>query len=398
MELKLIALAVGGMFAVPAVASAADGTSSSIQIFGALYLEYSYSSSRGQAGSASGAPAGEFVSVDMLQTPDSEIGIKGEEALGGGYAAWFQCASTADVRGSGTAGFCSRNSAIGVKGAFGNIYAGNWDSPWKRTVPAVRIVNSTGIFGASPILFANSQTLDDNASPTVWYRRQNNVVAYDTPVWNGVQMYAMASTPSTAIGATTNLSGAKPRLYSVAASYSNGPLVLIAGYEIHQNFKVGAPVNGNYGSTDTGYVLGAAYMFGPVKVGVLYTKQKMDGGDGTDANVSAWGIAGEWTVSGSHGFRAGYDRANNTTGSFVAGPGSTLLPSSNRVFNGGAGNTGGTLWQIVYVFKASKRTELTGGYVEVRNESNARYSLSGLPAPAAGQNQSAVAVSMKHLF
>jgi predicted porin len=262
----------------------------------------------------------------------------------------------------------------------------------------VRIVNSTGIFGASPILFANSSTLNDNASPTVWSRRQNNSIMYDTPVWNGLQAYAMVSTPSTAVGATNNMSGAKPRLYSVAANYSNGPLLLTATYEVHRNFMVGAPVNGNYAGTDTGYLLGAAYMFGPVKVGVLYTKQKMDGGAGTDANVSAWGVAGEWTVSGLHGVRAGYDRANNTTGSFVAGPGSTLLPASNRVFNGGLGNTGGSLWQILYVFKASKRTELTAGYVEVRNDANARYSLSGLPAPAAGQNQSAVAATIKHQF
>jgi hypothetical protein len=34
----------------------------------------------------------------------------------------------------------------------------------------------------------------------------------------------------------------------------------------------------------------------------------------------------------------------------------------------------------------------------MKNDANARYSLNGFTAPAAGQNQSAVAVSMKHLF
>ena len=339
----------------------------------------------------------------MLQTPDNEIGIKGEENLGGGYSAWFQCASTADIRGAGTGagnqGFCSRNSALGIKGAFGNVYAGNWDTPWKRSTPAVRIVNSTGVFGASPILFGNSQTLNDNASPTVWYRRQNNSITYDTPMWNGLQAYTMVTASSSAISATTNLSGAKPRLYSVAVNYTNGPLLITGAYERHLNFKAGAPVNGNYGGTDTGYMLGARYLFGPVKAGVIYTKQNMDMGAGTDGSVSAWGIAGEWMVSGPHGIRAGYDRANSTTGSFVAGPGATLLPASNRVFNGGAGSTGGALWQVSYVFVASKRTELDAGYVEMRNDVNARYSLSGLQVPAAGgHNQGAVAVSMKHLF
>jgi len=413
MKRKIIALAVAGIFAAPSVVMAGDdeegppsksgGSGNAIQIFGRFYIEYSYSSNNGQLGNAAGAPIGQLVSSDVLQTPDNEIGIKGEENLGGGYSAWFQCASTADIRGAGTGagnqGFCSRNSALGIKGAFGNVYAGNWDTPWKRSTPAVRIVNSTGVFGASPILFGNSQTLNDNASPTVWYRRQNNSITYDTPMWNGLQAYTMVTASSSAISATTNLSGAKPRLYSVAVNYTNGPLLITGAYERHLNFKAGAPVNGNYGGTDTGYMLGARYLFGPVKAGVIYTKQNMDMGAGTDGSVSAWGIAGEWMVSGPHGIRAGYDRANSTTGSFVAGPGATLLPASNRVFNGGAGSTGGALWQVSYVFVASKRTELDAGYVEMRNDVNARYSLSGLQVPAAGgHNQGAVAVSMKHLF
>jgi len=60
--------------------------------------------------------------------------------------------------------------------------------------------------------------------------------------------------------------------------------------------------------------------------------------------------------------------------------------------------TGGALSQASYVFNASKRTEFAAGYVEMKNDSNARYSLNGFTAPAAGQGQSAVAVSMKHLF
>ena len=109
MKKKLIALAVAGIVAAPAIVSAADDEGApaatkpiaggtSIQIFGRIYTEYSYSSNRGQAGSASGAPVGELVSADLLQAPDSEIGIKGEESLGSGYVAWFQCASTADIR------------------------------------------------------------------------------------------------------------------------------------------------------------------------------------------------------------------------------------------------------------------------------------------------------------
>ena len=100
MKKSIIALAVAGIVSVPTVAAAADeedapparkpmAGGTSIQIFGRIYTEYSYSSNRGQAGSASGAPVGELVSADLLQAPDSEIGIKGEESLGGGDPAYF---------------------------------------------------------------------------------------------------------------------------------------------------------------------------------------------------------------------------------------------------------------------------------------------------------------------
>ena len=412
MDKKAISLIVSAMFAIPLAAWSEDDAApiavpkggSSLQIFGRAYVEYSFGSNRGQLGSAAGAPAGELVSLDLLQAPDNEVGFRGQETLGSGISAWFQCASTMDLRGAGTgagaAGFCSRNSAIGIKGAFGNAYAGNWDTPLKKTAGAVRIVNSTGIWGASLILFGNSATTNDNAQPTTWSRRQNNSIFYDTPVWNGIQVFTAMSTPSTSVGVTSNQSGGKPRLYSIAANYSNGPILVTAGYEVHQNFKPGQPVNGNYSGTDTGYQLGARYEIGPARIGVIYTKQKLDTGAGTDANVSAWGIGSEWTVSGPHALRAGYHRANSTTGNFVAGPGATLLPQSdNRVFNGGRGDTGGSLWQISYVYAASKRTELTAGYVAVRNNANARYFLSGYSAaPASGQNQSAFAMSIKNTF
>src|SRR3546814_9689180 len=51
--------------------------------------------------------------TDYADTPGgSAIGFRGEEKLGGGLSAWFQCESSADVRGLDQEGFCSRNSAI----------------------------------------------------------------------------------------------------------------------------------------------------------------------------------------------------------------------------------------------------------------------------------------------
>ena len=68
--------------------------------------------------------------------------------------------------------------------------------------------------------------------------------------------------------------------------------------------------------------------------------------------------------------------------------------------NGGASSTGGNIWQIQYVYNASKRTKLTVGYVSLSNDANAQYTLDGLNAGAiqTGQNQNAFAVSIKNTF
>jgi predicted porin len=411
MNKKLMTLAVAGAFAAPAAAFA---QASNVQIFGTMYMEYAYA----KQGAISPIGTGDQVNVDIQQSPGSEIGIKGEEALGGGISAWFQCASTADIRGGGsTAGFCSRNSAIGVKGSFGNVYMGNWDMPMKKTAGAARITSDTGIWGVGRMLFGDSSTFGNGgggaaSSGIAFSRRQNSSIFYDTPNFSGFQGYLGISTTGQSVATTTNISASKPRMWGAAGTYTNGPLYITLGYENHTNFSPAAGLGGNvgnYSGTDTGYQAGVTYQFGPVKAGLLFTSRKYDmAANGTgDLKVNAWNVAGEWAIQGPHALRGGYTRAQNTTGTFGSLPGpvpsGVLIGSSaggGLVANAGAGQTGGNIWQIQYVYNASKRTEFTVGYVSLQNDQFARYTLGGLNsgAIAAGQNQSAFAVSVKNTF
>jgi predicted porin len=394
MNKKVMSLAVASAFAAPAAAFA---QASNVQIFGTMYLEYAYAK-QGAVNSASG---GDQINVDIMQTPGSEIGVKGEEALGGGMSAWFQCTSTADIRGNGTGGFCSRNSAIGIKGAFGNVYAGNWDMPMKRTAGAARITSDTGIWGVGRMLYGDSSTYAANATPTSFSRRQNASLFYDTPNFSGFQGYFGVSSTTTSIAQTTNASSSKPRVWSVAGSYTNGPLYATLAYEKHSNFGAAGT---SYNGDDTGWHAGIAYQIGPVKAGLLYVSRKYDmsGNGATNADVKAWNLAAEWAIAGPHALRGGYTKADDVKGS----AGTALAPvnfgaaGGNLVANGGAGSNGGHIWQVQYVYNASKRTEFTAGYVNLSNDSNARYSLGGLSAGTIrpGESQSAFAVSMKNTF
>jgi predicted porin len=287
----------------------------------------------------------------------------------------------------------------------------------RRTQAAVRIVNDLGIFGVTPMLFGATSpplsagptqvTLDStfNGGSGQFSRRVNNSLSYESPVWQGVQVFAMVSAQSAATGTSNNASAGKPRLWSIAANYTNGPLLLTAAYEVHQNFNTGSPVAlppFPYQGTDTGWQIGAAYQAGPVKVGGLYTYQSYDLGTfggllpAQDLKVSAWNLAAEWAIQGPHALRGAYTKANDTKGNSILGFTNGLF---NRNANGGAGNTGAHQWQIQYVYNASKRTELAAGYIRLQNDTLGGYYLDGgTNFTALGINQDAFAVSMKHSF
>ena len=62
---------------------------------------------------------------DGFATYDTYIGFRGEERLGGGLSAWFQCESTLNIIGEENFenGFCTRNSGVAFKGGWCNIFS-----------------------------------------------------------------------------------------------------------------------------------------------------------------------------------------------------------------------------------------------------------------------------------
>src|SRR5450631_2334264 len=105
MNKKLIAVAVAGALSAPGLALAQAST---VQIYGTLIMNYQYVDS---GNSLPGAASGARVKTDMFNSHDSNIGFKGEEALGGGLAAWFQCESTLDPTGQSSGNVGASNGA-----------------------------------------------------------------------------------------------------------------------------------------------------------------------------------------------------------------------------------------------------------------------------------------------
>lgn len=378
MQKKVIVLAVAGALAAPAAAMA----QSNVQLYGNIYMEYSFV----RQGTATNGT--DMTNPDVLQTPGSAIGFKGEEKLGGGMSAWFQCESTADYRGVSGNGFCTRNSAVGLKGSYGNFFVGNWDTPSKRAQQNTG-GRDTGIFGTAFLLSGNSTTTTDGASTGVFKRRQRNLISYDSPNWNGFQvMGAFSSTNSSTATPAANV-GAKPRIWSLGATYKAGNLDLGAGYEQHDKMY-NANGAGTFAGDGEGWHLGASYKFGSVKFGGVYTNQEGDPAAGANAKAKAWQLGAEWKISGPHNLAFAYTQADDMKGT----AGASLGPVRPNVGT----DTGAKLWQVRYLHDFSKRTVGSIGYVALKNDMNANYDLGGVSGSAAGAKHRAFALSLQHKF
>jgi predicted porin len=386
MNKKLMAVAVAGALVAPAAALA----QSTVTVYGKATVEYGY------ANQGAGRP-----NTDIFQTPGgSAIGFKGEEKLGGGLSAWFQCETSADIRGLNQDGMCTRNSAIGMKGSFGDVHFGRWDTPFKRATIGMIGGGDTGLLGLAFLMAGNSTgtgaiggTVPQSLSRGIWKRRESGLAYYESPSFNGFQFLAAMSAANATSSLSTN-TAQKPRVTSISGTYANGPMALALAYEKHSQFGAVGGAN-----DDRGWTIGGTYTFqGNIKLGAQYIDTKYETTNVQDLTKKNWMIGVEWAIQGPHNLDASYVRAGDSKGSATAAGGS-VAPGSGVVLPNAAGGTGAKLFQIGYRYEFSKRTSAKLAYVKLNNDTNASYSLGGLAAPTlAGQNQNAWVMYAQHTF
>jgi len=430
MQKKMLAVAVASALGAPAIGLAqAPAATSTVQIFGTIYTETVYykqgifntATTPGQGNSQ------QFTNFDYFRTAGSEIGVKGEEQLGGGLSMWFQCSGTADIRGAVPIGWCSRNSALGMKSAWGNLYLGIWDTPFKRTYSIGNVGSGeTGGFGNANLLLGGTTApvglAGVLANRGTFSRRENAVLNYDSPVFAGFQLLAAGQFANNSTGMTSSNNNSKPRTASVGLQYSAGPIGIGAAYERHIDANILTPSVGataQPGGDDDIWAGSAAYTWGPVKFGGVFTRQNFDvttasgtqfpptsGTKGTQ-HLYTWTAGIDWTVIGAHGLRFNWTHAGNVKGPSIAGaaapvggggyiPGIGVRPNARAP---GAPSNSADFVQGRYVYAFSKRTELNLGYSRIINSRGAAYQYSDItPTLAAGKDPSAFIFSMKHTF
>jgi len=381
MNKKLIAAAVAGAFVAPA----AFAQNSTVQIYGLINVEYGFAS---PANTDLGTANSGRSNYDAINSGASRIGFKGEEKLGGGMSAFWQCESQLRfLEGSSTSSgsLCDRNSALGLKGSFGSIYAGTWDSPMKRVSAITRMTNETGWLGTQQMTLSNG-----GAWTGTFSTRGTNTINYDTPNFNGFS----ASAQYSALNAAKNDGVAptkKGRQMSFSGQYVAGPMAIVGAYSVHDDDRARTAA---VGSEDKAWFLGGTYSFGAAKVGLSYITAELDAA-ATQVERDSWHLAVDYKITGPGTIRFGYSHA---------GDAETTTKATGAVTGQ---NSGARLWQIGYNHALSKRTTAGITYARIDNKSAGTYSFTGVTqgfntagtaVVTPGSDSSVIVLGLSHTF
>src|SRR5664279_4048463 len=214
MQKKIIALAVAGLVSGGAFAQ------SNVTISGEMKV--------GMEGvSAGGATVNNQNMTSRTRVTDnnSRLRFAGEEGLGNGMTAWFQVESAIGTSdNTGTTGaqtngapaansttLGARNTAVGIKGAWGNVYAGKWDAYYNTMagsgVETMGLADGHGLAASSLDLLQTNGAVASGTSTSAgavpatlgassFGSRYNNSVMYSSPNWGGFVINLNYSTQS----------------------------------------------------------------------------------------------------------------------------------------------------------------------------------------------------------
>src|SRR5437870_4256140 len=182
MQKKLLSVAVASVLAAPCIALAQGSgpTASSVEVYGTVYPTFGHVKySDGFTGRDTDVRNGAAIAPNLttniavpgmskwdVQAPSSNFGVRGREGLGGGLTAWFQIEQNAPLEREATQAVtvASRNSAAGIQGGFGNVFVGQWTTPW-ADMDSLWAVGQVSVFGPVTSLIGRRETTGTSPNP-----------------------------------------------------------------------------------------------------------------------------------------------------------------------------------------------------------------------------------------
>jgi predicted porin len=396
-------------------------------IYGTLNVNLQYTG----AGDVTPIPAGLFPGFSQsgddvssrfaVSTDSTNIGIRGTLDATEALKVVYQCETAANLDGVGAAGICGRNSRVGLSGAWGTLFYGNWDTPFKAGTYGTKAddpFGNTDVFGfqgimGSPGFNTRSGSFNGAAIGTGGVAgfdlRAANSVAYWTPKFSGLsaKMQWSVNEFETANGLVS------PTLLGAAVNYDVDGLSLVASAEYHEDAfglrvindppGTDGPYNtSSRASKDMAWRLAAGYELplGPGAFTVLgmfeqlrYKQDKAAGvNDLKDYDRMAWLLGAKFRM-GPHEFRARYAQALEPNCSI-----------SDGTDCGSMSDFKAQQFALGYAFYLAKSTQLYASYTQITNDDAASYTLTigGSPAVAGatplGADPMALGVGIRYAF
>jgi predicted porin len=399
-----VALAVGAVFSTPALAQ------STLEIYGKLYPEVSWTKGSGASADADvtatpvagdGTVNGNHKGRGSVDVANSYVGFRGQEKLGGSLAAIWQIETRVRFD-TGSGGFWAngRNSFLGLQGGFGTVKLGNMDTIYKEYGAVVGNffgVSSGNFVSSSNVLSANGLGVEgsgDRFDDTGFHIRAPNSIQYQSPEFGGFQAGVQFS-PDEAKG-NPGREGLNTNLWSFGVKYEAGPLYASVQHERHNDwFDLSANATANSGdatdSKDHATRFSATYAITKqhkLSADFALMEWKESGGavgDTSKLKKRAWGVgwAAEW--GGPWKSDIAYVRNNKGTCSAVGVDCSTDGIEGHIISAG-----------VAYSF--SKRTLLFGLASKLTSGKSAIYDQAANFDPNRGEDTTVFALGVSHSF
>lgn len=264
MNRKLLALAVGTALSLPLAAQAAPS------VYGQLNLSVDKVSTNAVIAPAPVPVPPASADSWQVNSNSSRLGVMGEEALGSGLSAVYKAewAVSGDVAGNPNSAtntdLVGRDRYLGLKGSFGTVRLGAYDSPLKTSQGMVDQFND--------------MTYTDMANFILGDNRLDNAIGYTSPKLADVITLNAVIQPGEGAGADSRLANA----YSLSAVFESGGIYAAAAYDSDVT-------NGGYAAV-TGYNtvrLTGGYTMDALQFGILLQRSALqdDGVIGIDPDT-----------------------------------------------------------------------------------------------------------------
>jgi predicted porin len=314
----------------------------------------------------------------MLQNFASRFGMKGDRSFNKDLSALFQVETGIapdDTTQSKT--LASRNSFVGLKSnEFGSLLLGTYDMPLK-TLDGGGLASTLWAEGdAMEVIIHGKGTKTAAANSGLWdnvHTRKTNNVVYISPKFADVVVKAAFSPDEAQTPATPG----SQSVYSVSAEWNNGTYNFGLAT---QKFGVstGAASGKDYGMSATKMTMGA--VMGDFTAGLAFSTLSNNAPTAANARQTTNSLLTLGYTMGATVFK--YN--TGTSSESVAGALDGLSMSS-----------------VEAVYNLDKQTAVYANYAQINNGSLAKGKFENsdnFPAPAAGQNPSALSLGIRYNF